>query len=258
MCLIDAPPSCCTDRNRSDGWWHGCCSRLPRCFARAWQCKMCGRRNLCGPSVGHCCYCCCCRCCWQENLSHTHTRARTHTHSFSHAHSLCTGTTAESRLPPSREKKPLTAGEVWRPSIVRRSRAGSAGKLGPIHRCTRARTEARVCNRGFILPLPSHPSAIPPSILNPLLLHICPRRALRPFHPAPRAKKKPHSIETHTHTRTHATASCDTFIPHIFITTARHREQAGGGDGGGGRGSKKKKGAICCATTAVKQKKGGG
>lgn len=178
------PSSCCTDRNRSDGWWHGCCSQLPRCFARAWQCKMCGRRNLCGPSVGHCCCRCRCCCCWQENLSHTHACAR----SFSHAHSLCTGTTAESRLPPS-EKKTLTAGEVWRPSIVRRSRAGYAGKLGPIHTRARARTEARVCSRGFILSLPSHPCAIPPSILNPLLC-----TSVRGAHSGrsiqPRARKK--------------------------------------------------------------------
>lgn len=122
-----------------------------------------------------------------KSLSHTHTRARAH--SFSHAHSLCTGTTAESRLPPSKKKKALTAGEVWRPSIVRRSRAGSAGKLGPIHTCTRARTEARVCSLGFILPLPSHPCAIPPSILNPLLC-----TSVRGAHSSrsiqPRARKK--------------------------------------------------------------------
>lgn len=104
-----------------------------------------------------------------RKISLTHARACARTPS--HTHTLSARARRRKAGFLHREKKTLTAGEVWRPSIVRRSREGSAGKLGPIHRCTRARTEARVCSRGFILPppLPSHPCAIPPSILNPLL-----------------------------------------------------------------------------------------
>lgn len=196
----------------------------------------------------------------KKSLTHARVRACARTHS--HTHTLSARARRRKAGFLRREKKTLTAGEVWRPSIVRRSRAGSAGKLGPIHRCTRARTEARVCSRGFILrlpspPLPSHPCAIPPSILNPLLC-----TSVRGAHSGrsiqPRARKKNHSIETHTHTHTPAKASCDTFIPHIFITTARDlyaNKQVVVMVVGGG--AKKRRDLLCDNSCKAKRRGGG-